>query len=589
MTCGANIHFTICCMAGESVSFKTVQLADYLEAPVLPWQCRVWAAADPDRSGNARSVQQVLCSAREAGLHARACAALCDTHPALQGQSQHTVTQQLLQLPAPLHGAACRAVMQNAFQGSGQLGITLGSEQDAALCKVVRSVLQELPCLRMVMLMMEKAFVASAAAVQEAIALLDAVRQAPDAKISLVIGTDEGNADATWFIDHSMADSIMQILQAAAPALSALDLVQPSLFKASLHSTCDVCNAIRQMPQLERLQLRRGCARCCLQLPDTLCALTALQRLELPPTCEAAQLFEASKQLQHLTYLEMHLQVTEDAHGDMSHILSGLHALQHLELKVLGGSTEVLLDMLRGKGTFAGLQQLSALTTLRLMPRMHSNNEFTASGVAGSVAASQGLHTLRLVAAHMLYLGLFGGKKLLQENATTLKVVSLGRCGKSITEATAQCISTMTALTFLEISDRSNEAFECMLLAKNLAHIKALRSLTIRECSLDDIVAEALAAALPHHRQLTHLNLTCCGIRSGGAVCISKALQKLTALRRVQLPYNSFGDAGVRALVVRMAGLPQLQSVDLFCSGVSKALLHALRLQLPHVGWLQAM
>ena len=592
-----------------------VQLADYLEAPLRPWQRRLWAAADPNGRASASSVQQALDAAAEAGLHAGACAAMCDAHPALPAASARVADACNLveRLPASLHSAACRADMQGHVHDAGRLCLDAFKQQHAAVCQAVRCVLQDLRSLRVLQLEVSNGFIASAAAMQEANALVRAASSKPGIQVHILM-----NAGACWAPSgQCIAASLERLMQAAAPALTALDTNMPGSMAGQVHeavgslpvlsqlsiggewpshiqartaSACAVCDGVCSIlckgPMLTHLQLRLCCEGGCEQLQLALCALSALQHLQLPATFDFARLPQVPNRLQQLTHLEIFL-LARDKLLDTLRTVSGLRTLRSLDITAVY-SVCLMRDLLHAaagvNNTPGLLRQLTALTSLRLGAFARSHSGIKASGEAGSIASLKGLHHLQLQEVGMCHLG---RAHVLQDTAGSLQSVSMVSCRDDVADSIAQGTSAMTALTSLEVSSVQGDGL--LALAHKLAALSALQSLHMRECALGDGGAEALAAALPQLRRLTSLSLCQCKVFSRGAVCISKGLQELTALQALDLSRNGIGTVGARALVVRAAGLPQLQSLRLSCDGVVGPLLHELQLQLPHVPWLQAL
>ena len=496
------------------------------------------------------------------------------------------------------------------------------------MCQAVRYVLRDLLGLRVLQLQLGATFVASGTAMHKAIALLRAARRLPGVQVHIAIDSDRCNFLEPCSIDLRVAELLVQLLQAAAPVLTALDTHLPGNIAAHVHervralpalakltvagealtasqrSRCDLCGALCKMTTLTYLQLSRGCAHGCAPLWRTVCGLTGLQHLQLPSSFKMAERCEVA-QLQQLTYLEIHVQ----AHGllpDELRTLSGLHNLRSLAIKAIKYTLPVkgLLDEFAGdQSKPKGLQHLTSLTWLCLSEcykcgfgrsRLSTQLQVTASGVAGSVAMLQGLHEL-----HVTGPCLSSRSKVAQEiirrcardNATVLSRLCLCHLDFNDDEAQVivQDVCAMTALLSLDITSVGGWGDASQALAGSLAAVRTLRRLHISQCALGDSGAKALAATLPQLTQLTHLTLSGCEISKSGASCIGKALQTLTALQQVNLCHNNYCTAGGRALVVRAAALPQLQRLSLAGSGVNYGVVLGLQRDLPSVRWLQTM
>jgi Ran GTPase-activating protein (RanGAP) involved in mRNA processing and transport len=155
--------------------------------------------------------------------------------------------------------------------------------------------------------------------------------------------------------------------------------------------------------------------------------------------------------------------------------------------------------------------------------------------------------------------------------------------------ARAGSISTMPRLTSLILRQLSLSEHGAAALANGLAANSNLVKFDASNCGLFSQGVHAVGLALQHQRNLTLLNLrsnmNMFDDVAGVGATLGPVLARLPGLRALDLANCSLGDEGVRALLPHFAPLTHLTQVCPDSNSVSRACKQDLRPRLYQVNW----
>jgi Ran GTPase-activating protein (RanGAP) involved in mRNA processing and transport len=114
--------------------------------------------------------------------------------------------------------------------------------------------------------------------------------------------------------------------------------------------------------------------------------------------------------------------------------------------------------------------------------------------------------------------------------------------------ALAEALKVNTTLTELYLSGNKIEPAGAQAIAGALEVNTALTELKIANSNIGDVGAQALAGALEKNKTLTKLDLSGNKIGDDGVEALAKALEKNNTLTELNLIYNEIGDVGAQAL-----------------------------------------
>ena len=600
------------------------QMADYLEAPVVPWLPRLWAAAGQCASTATDSaIEHALHAMAAAGVHRSIQEAALAAHPALHAPTAplHNLLQSV---PVSLHITVVQSAVACDAEGPPCLRIVADTVQHAALCSRLRHVLSSMSAPLLLELHIGCDFLMAPQCMHEAYMLLRAAEQLPGVSISLWLGghavlwehqlpaepehstcgagavdtdmsdteagstntgsTDTSSAHTTTSSAqcsglrtdlHCAVSSLAAILQAAGSSLIAINVDVPSTWwhvlshlGRSLQDLVAVQSVYMRLDRADDYKENYACSEPFdLPFAGSLSALQALTRLEIDCCLPKGIENQVESDLPWLTKLQV---LKLPALICVEHELCGhvrfLQQLTHLDasdvLKIVNGAEWE--DLAHSLPFLTQLQRLDlGVTALCENPLAED-------------AAGTGPHRVMLAS-------------LSQLRALTALRITAHECGYQQLQLAfpglPACLAKMTDLQSLHIDMIDLLSGPEHAMTQALKALTKLQHLTLSVCGSEAVVAAALSAGSMPHLTLLDLNsmpqrgewLRPPGvvIRQPFALQLAQSLAHTSALRCLNLKGCTIGDAGAQELASVLPSHSQLTTLNLsFCFIGSKGARH---------------